>query len=94
MQCIAVYCSVLQHVAVPHLQSALRIDMLIYYCANFLLLQCVTVCCSVLQCAAVCCSVLQCAAVPHLQSALRIDVLICYRADALYLNALLTHSYV
>jgi len=49
----AVYCSVLQFVAVCCSVYAV--------CCS--VLQCVAVCCSVLQCVAVCCSVLQCVAV-------------------------------
>jgi len=53
LQCVAVYCSVLQRIAVccSVLQCAA------VYCS---VLQCIAVCCSVLQCVAVWCSVLQC----------------------------------
>jgi len=48
---VAVFCSVLQCVAV-HTQAQTRVEAA---CCS--VLQCVAVCCSVLQCVAVCCSV-------------------------------------
>ena len=71
LKCVAVCCSVLQisypdfpvrhchdeslHALSPHAALLLLVDTF--------KLQCVAVCCSVLQCVAVCCSVLQCVAV-------------------------------
>jgi len=69
MQCVAVYCSVLQCVAVTPMHMSddthsldaadggrvLQCDAV--YCS---VLQGVAGCCSVLQCVAVCCRVLQC----------------------------------
>jgi len=82
LQCVAVCCSMLQWVAVCYsvllqyvamsyvrcvlLQSnagCIAIHMLQCVTVCYSVLQCVTVCCSVLQCVAVCCSVLQCIAV-------------------------------
>jgi len=57
-QCGAVWCSVVQCVAVCRSWCALGTSA---GCCS--VLQCVAVCCSVLQCVAVCCSVLQCVAV-------------------------------
>ena len=62
LQCVAVCCSVVQCVAVcgasmPFIMPSSNDD------ASSIVLQCVAVCCSVLQCVAVCCSVLQCVAV-------------------------------
>ena len=52
LQCVVVYCSVLQRVA-----ACLSVLQCVAVCYS--VLQCVAVCCSVLQCVAVCCSVLQ-----------------------------------
>jgi len=76
LQCIAVYCSVLQRVAVivtvrRHF-DCLPLDRNMCSGSSFVVVFCtktstsassVAVCCSVLQCVAVCCSVLQCVAV-------------------------------
>ena len=64
--CVAVYCSVLQRVAVccSVLQCSPRmICARSATCFRRSMLQCVAVCCSVLQCVAVLCNVLQCVAV-------------------------------
>ena len=68
VQCVAVWCSVLQCVAVCSLicnstdlsLSEPKVQCVAVCCS---LLQCVAVCCRVLQCVAVCCSVLQCVSV-------------------------------
>ena len=61
LHCVAVCCSMLQHVYVTwlvHVTYSTFFKTL--YCS---VLQCVAVCCSVLQCVAVCWNVLQCVAV-------------------------------
>jgi len=79
LQCVAVYCSVLQYVlrcaavccimlqCAAACRSVLRCAAVCRsgqcVAACCSMLQCVTVCCIVLQCVAVCCSVLQCVAV-------------------------------
>jgi len=60
LQCVAVYCSVLQHVAVccSMLQCVAdtgQMHDIEAVCCS--VLQCVAMCCSVLRCVAVCCSV-------------------------------------
>jgi len=61
VQCGAVWCSVLQCVAVLHdISGQIRVAGCAQCVAG--VLQCVAVCCSALQCIAVCCSVLQCVA--------------------------------
>jgi len=59
LQCVAVCCSVLQY---TFYDSPIIIDRLLLKCGCSVL-QCVAICCSVLQCVAVCCNVLQCVAV-------------------------------
>ena len=49
LQCIAVFCSVLQYM----------LKLVVVCCSE---LQCVVVCCSVVQCGTACCSELQCVA--------------------------------
>ena len=53
-------CSVLQCVAREYIEEGPRVE-------SSGQLQCIAVCCSVLQCVAVCCSVLQCAAREHIE---------------------------
>jgi len=60
LQCVVVYCSVLQCIAVLDPSGISRrsaFNMHVAVCCS--VLRCVAVCCSVLQCVAVCCSVLQ-----------------------------------
>jgi len=59
LQCVAVFCSVLQRVAVCRVAVCCRAAVFALASSEF------TVCCSVLQCVAVCCRVLQCVAVCH-----------------------------
>jgi len=71
LQCGAVWCSVLQCVAVCNVVSDPEVHHVrgsATFCSTHVLrytyvLQCVAVCGCVLQCVAVCCSVLQCVAV-------------------------------
>ena len=74
LQCVAVYCSMLQHVT-----ACCRV---LQHEARKQVLQCVAVCCSVLQCVTVCCSVLQCVATwcSVLQHEARKQVLQCVAA--------------
>jgi len=58
LQCVTVYCSVLQCVADEYMFDYMCMHIAVY-CS---VLQCIAVCCSVLQRVAVCCSVSQCAA--------------------------------
>jgi len=62
---VAVYCSVLQCVAIYQMMrvSAECCSVLQCVAVFYSVLQCVAVCCSVLQCVAVCCSVWQCVAI-------------------------------
>jgi len=56
LQCVAVYCNVLQYVALYPSKQCVNFDL---YHSHW---ECVTVYCSVLQCVALYCSVLQCVA--------------------------------
>jgi len=60
LQCVAVCCSVLHFVA---LSRNLELMWLCVAVCVAIVLQCVALCCSVLQCVPECCSVLQCVAV-------------------------------
>ena len=71
LQCVVVWCSVLQYVVIEILAVVLFSSPIssvcgVLHCVSKHLLhgvvQCGAVCCGVLQCVAVCCSVLQCAA--------------------------------
>ena len=64
LHCVAVRCSVLQHV--PFAMEWLLAVGFVAVCCS--VLQCVAVCCSALQCVAVCCSVLQCVALCRIVS--------------------------
>ena len=61
VQCGAVWCSVLQCVALVVLDVFFRlVSTGVLQCMQCDVLHCIAVCCSVLQCVAVWCSVLQC----------------------------------
>jgi len=63
LQCVAVWCSLVQCVVALIYQVFAEFSLACAGDDDFFVLQCVAVCCSVLQCGAVWCSVVQCVAV-------------------------------